>query len=470
MEGRSGMSKIRTFVLDTNVLLHNPEALFDFEEHEVVIPFTVLGEIDEHKKRQDEIGKNARLVNRYLEELRSQGRLSEGVKIRNGRGTIRIELNHVNNSSLPKNIPSLNMNKADNRILAVALGLKYGKVKAQQTTSQDVVLVTKDINLRVRADVCGLDAQDYLKDKVVDYGEMYTGFSQVELTGEQKRELQECKFTALANGQQAFPNQFFVCENGSGNPLVVCYKSGMLVSLDGQTKDASVHKKPKKDWRGSQKKEDNWGIEAKSLEQKMALELLTDASIPVVSIVGGAGTGKTLLSLAVGMDMVVDQGIYDKLIVMRPMVPMGDPIGFIPGSKEEKVDPWMQPIYDNLCYLMRDAENPMEIISHLKDYGALEIGILTYIRGRSIPNQFIICDEAQNMTPLMIKTLVTRVGEGTKIVFTGDPSQIDNPFLDASSNGLSYLVERIKQEEISGHVTLLKSERSKVAEICSQVL
>jgi PhoH-like ATPase len=439
----------KTYVLDTNVLLHNPEALFDFEEHEVVIPFTVLGEVDDHKKRQDEIGKNARIINKHLEELRLCGKLNEGVKIKEGKGIIRIELNHVNNSSLPKSIPSLNMNKADNRILAVALGLKHGKPRS--AVSSNVILVTKDINLRVRADVCGLEAQDYLKDKVVDYGEMYTGFSKIELTAKQIGELQEYKVTTLVEGQSAFPNQFFIYENGSKTPIVACCKSDRLVSLDLSEKS-------------------NWGLESRNIEQRMALELLTDEAIPVVSVVGTAGTGKTILSLAVGLEMVVQQRIYDKLIVLRPMVPMGDPIGFLPGNKEEKVDPWMQPIYDNLCYLMRDCENPMEEINDLKVRGGLEIGVLTYIRGRSIPRQFIICDEAQNMTPLMIKTLVTRVGEGTKIVFTGDPSQIDNPFLDASSNGLSYLVERIKQEEISGHVTLIKGERSKVAEICSQVL
>jgi PhoH-like ATPase len=196
-----------------------------------------------------------------------------------------------------------------------------------------------------------------------------------------------------------------------------------------------------------------------------------DNEIPVVSIVGPAGTGKTLLSLAFGMEAVTEKGLYSKLVVTRPIVPMGNDIGYLPGSKDEKIDPWMKPIYDNLCYLMRNLDgDPMDEVADFKTRGKLEVEVMTYIRGRSIPEQLIICDEAQNLTPPMIKTLVTRVGEGTKIIFTGDPSQIDTPFLDASSNGLSYLVERLKREEISGHITLVKSVRSKVAEVCARAL
>ncbi|MDQ1284295.1 MAG: PhoH-like ATPase [Patescibacteria group bacterium] len=304
------MSKAKIYVLDTNVLLHNPEALFDFQDNEVVIPFVVLGEIDEHKKRQDEIGRNARKVNRYLDDLRSQGSLSEGVSV--GKGIVRIELNNVNNSGLPKNIPSLNMNKPDNRILAVALGLKHGRTK-NQTDARDVILVSKDLNLRVRADVCGIKADDYRKDRV-DYGDMYAGFSMINFSEQQKNELRKLKATNLVAGQKAFPNQFFICETEEDDTLVACFKSGLLVSLDD-------------------KEDDNWGLKPLNVGQRMAQELLMDDAIPVVSIIGPAGTGKTLLSLAVGMEAVVEKRRYDKLVVVRPLVPMGNDIGYLPGSK-----------------------------------------------------------------------------------------------------------------------------------------
>jgi PhoH-like ATPase len=440
------MAKI--YVLDTNVLLHNPEAIFDFEEHEVVIPFVVITELDEQKKRQDEIGRNARRVNKYLDDLRKNGKLADGVAI--GKGRLRIEVNNVKTTSLGgKKLPALNMAKNDNRILNVAISLQNRRRKIHEEESE-VILVSKDLNLRVRADICGVKTEDYRKDKVADYGELYTGFSEITLPEEQIKELEKYKATALPEGFRAYPNQFFACEM-DGCQMILCNKSGILLPL--QYKD-----------------ETNWGLHPLNPEQMMAQELLMDDAIPVVSIVGPAGTGKTLISLAVGMEAVVERRLYNKLIVARPLVPMGNDIGYLPGNKEEKIDPWMRPIYDNLCYLMRDVGNPMDEINDLKTSGGLEIEVLTYIRGRSIPRQFIICDEAQNLTPLMIKTLATRVGEGTKIVFTGDPSQIDTPYLDASSNGLSYLVEKMKTEEISGHITLAKSERSQVAEICARVL
>lgn len=439
-----------TYVLDTNVLLHNPEALFDFKEHEVVLPYVVLGELDEQKKRQDEIGRNARKTSLYLDDLRSLGQLNEGIQV--GEGIIRVEVSNINGSSLPKSVPSLNMNKADNLILATAIrlgcgGNNNGKVRGK---NKEVVLVTKDINLRVRADVCGVRAEDYRKDRI-DCGELYAGFSEIEFTDQQREELERHKLTGLADGQEAHPNEFLV-EKGKGDPLIVCCKNGLLVPVNFDKDDAP------------------WGLMPANLGQNMALELLTDNAISVASIIGRAGTGKTLLSLAVGMEAVIEKQYFKKLIVIRPLVPMGNDIGYLPGTKEEKIDPWMRPIYDNLEFLMRDHRDAAGDIEELKKRGVLEIEIMTYIRGRSIPRQFVICDEAQNMSPLMIKTLTTRMGEGSKIVFTGDPEQIDHPYLDASSNGLSYLVERLKGEEISGHVTLTEGVRSKVAEVCSRLL
>jgi PhoH-like ATPase len=439
----------KTYVLDTNVLLHNPDAIFGFEEHTVIIPFTVITELDEQKKRQDEIGRNARKVNGYLDELREKkGKLADGVSI--GKGTLRVEVNYSTNGSIRgKNIPFLNMSKNDSRILAVAVGLKNRRRKIHEKESE-VILVSKDLNLRVQADICGVRAEDYRKDKVADYGELYTGFSEIALTEEQIQMLEKYKAIVIPEGIKAYPNQFFICKIDE-RQLILRNKNGFLVPLQYS-------------------EESNWGLTPLNLGQMMAQELLMDDDVPVVTIIGQAGTGKTLISLAVGMETVVEKKLYNNLIVMRPIVPMGNDIGYLPGSKDEKIDPWMSPIYDNLCYLMRDADDPMEEINDLKRRGGLEIEVLTYIRGRSIPKQFIICDEAQNLTPLMIKTLGTRVGEGSKIVLTGDPSQIDTPYLDASSNGLSYFVENMKAESVSGHITLLKTERSLVAEVCARVL
>lgn len=438
----------KTFVLDTNVLLHNPEAIFQFEEHTVVIPFVVITELDEQKKRQDEIGRNARKVNNYLDELRKKGKLVDGVSV--GRGMIKVEINNIKNASLNgKRLPALNMSKNDNRILGVAINLQNRKRKIREN-QEEVILVTKDLNLRVRADVCGIKTEDFRKDRVADYGDLYTGFSEIELPENHLEELKKFGAIGFPDGIWAYPNQFLIYKE-EGEQKILCNKSGLLIPLQYA-------------------EETNWGLRPLNLEQKMAQELLMDDAVPVVSIVGPAGTGKTLLSLAVGIESVVEKRQYDKLVVTRPIVPMGSDIGYLPGSKEDKIDPWMKPIYDNLCYLMRDQEDPTDYIGELKQRGGLEIEILTYIRGRSIPRQFIICDEAQNLTPLEVKTLATRVGVGTKIVLTGDPSQIDTPYLDASSNGLSYLVEKMKGQEISGHITLAKSERSKVAEICSQFL
>jgi len=449
----------KTYVLDTNVLLHNPDALFDFADNDIVLPFAVIEEIDDQKKRQDEIGRNARIVNRYLDELRSGGSLGRGVKLDNG-GSVRIEVNNV----APKDVPKFfNLYKADNRILAVAMHLK------KKSPGREVVLVSKDLNVRVKADTYEIKTEDYKKDRV-EFGELYTGYSALELEEYEIEEIAESGFVELKDGVEAYPNHFFVCNRIGASPLIVRHKDGLLFPLKYQDKE-------------------NWGIKPLNFEQMMAQELLMDDEIPVVTIIGKAGTGKTLLSLAVGMERVVNnqdvkcssktkqelrakrtRAQYNKLIVARPTVPMGPDLGYLPGGIDEKIHPWMQPIYDNLCYMMRDCDDPMSDIGDLIKKGGLEIAVLTYIRGRSLPRQFIVCDEAQNMSPGMVKALVTRTGEDTKIVLTGDPEQIDTPFLDASSNGLSYLVERLKKESISGHVTLVKGERSKVAEVCSRVL
>jgi PhoH-like ATPase len=455
----------KTYILDTNILLHNPQALFAFEDNEVVIPLAVVEEIDRQKRRQDEIGRNAREVSRSLDELRGKGSLAEGVPSPGG-GTVRIEVNHGSIDKLPA---GLDWSKSDNRILAVSYQLqREGKI---------VHLVTKDLNLRIKADVIGIPAEDFYKDKV-QFTSLYTGVGTETLTGEQLDSFHRNKKLAMTEGWTAHPNQFFILknsENPSQSALSRHQGDGALVPL--------VH--------GD---EECFGIRARNKEQRFALEVLLNDQIKAVTLVGRAGTGKTLLAIAVGLQKVLDEKFYSRLLITRPMVPVGNDIGFLPGDKEEKLRPWMQPIFDNIEHIFSNAQETKEgrmkvtavgknsrdmdedrskslkIVEHLIERGVLEMEPLTYIRGRSIPRQFIICDEAQNLSPQMIKTIVTRIGEGSKVVFTGDPEQIDHPYLDACSNGLTYFVERFKGEAISGHVTLCKGERSALAELGSRIL
>ncbi len=432
----------KTYVLDTNVLLHNPHAIFAFEENEVVLPFAVIEEIDNQKRRQDEVGKNARTISQILDAMRSQGRLSEGVLLPQG-GMLRIELNHREILEFP---PGLDPDKHDNRILAVAINL------GRDPHREKVVLVTKDLNLRIKADVMDLKAEDFHRDKV-RYDRLYSGMGEIHLTSDEMDAFRANGVMQAPPDETLHPNQMMVLKNTTDPSrfALARHVDGILMALDHA--DAV-----------------NWGIRALNREQKFAVELLLDDSIPVVSLVGCAGTGKTLLALAVGLEKVLEQRAYSRLLVTRPVTAMGEDLGYLPGDKEEKLRPWMQPIFDNLEYLMRDSSDPFQILDELLKRGTLEMEALTYIRGRSIPRHFIICDEAQNLTPHMVKTILTRVGEGTKIVFTGDPEQIDHPYLDASSNGLTHLVEKLKGEKLSGHVTLFKGERSRVAEMGANLL
>jgi len=431
----------KTYILDTNVLLFNPEALFAFEDNDVIIPLAVIEEVDNQKKRQDELGRNARVVSKLLDNLRQQGRLAEGVTLSRG-GRLRVELNH---QDLGEIASGLDLHKFDNRILGVAHYFS-------RSLDEPVILVTKDLNLRIKADVLGIPAEDFHKDKI-NFQEFYSGVSELPLSTEEMNLFFRQGKLPAKEGFQGRPNQFFILKNQI-NPSHSALSRYFQHYFWPLTYGDST----------------NWGIRALNKEQKFALELLLNDHIKVVSLVGNSGTGKTLLALAVGLEKVVEQNCYTRLLITRPVVPVGQDLGYLPGNKEEKLKPWMQPIFDNLEFLSANAPEPFEVINDLKYRGVIELEALTYIRGRSIPKQFIICDEAQNLSPHMIKTLVTRVGKGTKIVFTGDLEQIDHPYLDASSNGLAYLVERMKDEEIVGHVTLRKGERSLVAELGSRLL
>jgi PhoH-like ATPase len=431
----------KTYVLDTNVLLHDPRALFVFEEHRVVIPLAVIEEIDNQKKRQDEIGRNARTVSRILDSMRAGGPLSSGVALPKG-GELMVELNHQEAIVFPK---GLDPHKPDNRILALALNLS-------KENSGPVIVVTKDLNLRIKADVMGIIAEDLHSDKV-DYQGLYQGFCELYVPGEAL--ISFYAGNTLNWDQEPLPNPHEFCilrnsENPSQSALCRYFNKTLQPLRNGETA--------------------TWGISGRNKEQKFAMELLLDDTIPLVTLVGSAGTGKTLLALAVGLHKVIEERIYDRFLIMRPVVPMGDDLGYLPGTKEEKLRPWMQPIYDNLDFLFRGCSDSKHLLDDFLRQGTIEMETLTHIRGRSIPNQFILCDEAQNLSPNMVKALVTRIGEGTKLILTGDPEQIDHPYLDADSNGLTYLVEKLKAEKISGHVMLTKGERSRVAELAARLL
>ncbi len=441
---------MKTYVLDTNVLLHNPTALFTFQDNNLVLPLAVIEEIDDLKRRQDEIGRNARQVSRELDDLRAGGSLSRGVALPGG-GTLRIEMN---NSRPAQGFPDvLETGKADNRILCLAWNL-------EQEADQPVILVSKDLNLRLKADVLGIATEDFRNDKV-DFLTLYKGARDLELGAEEIEVFYREGGLPLSRKRRVHPNQFVVLKCREKPSL-----SALARCLDGSLRPLSLAEAG------------CMGIKPRNKEQRFALELLLDDAVKVVTLAGNAGTGKTLLALAAGLEKVLEQKAYNKLLVSRPVVPMGNDLGYLPGEKDDKLRPWMQPIYDNLAYLFREQTPPMSrrgagsfgAEEYIISQGLLEMEALTYMRGRSIPRQFIICDEAQNLTPHMIKTLITRVGEGSKIVFTGDPEQIDHPYLDASSNGLSLLVERMKPEEMAGHVTLIKGERSEVAELGARVL
>lgn len=438
---------MKTFVLDTNVLLHDPHALFRFEENTILIPITVIEEIDRFKKDMNETGRNARQVSRILDELRQKGCLSAGITLDSG-GSLRVAL--LNNEML-RNIPSeLSDQKSDNRILAVALEVK------KTAEQMPVILVTKDTNLRIKADAVGLDAQDYESDKV-DISELYSGFSEFDVSPETVDRFYGQGWVDSA--EALLPNQYVVMRD-AGNPS----HSALAKYVSAQNKLVPVIKTGK---------EGVWSIHPRNREQTCALDALLDDSIKIVTLVGKAGTGKTLLAIAAGLHKTAEENVYNRLLVSRPVFPMGKDLGFLPGDIEEKLAPWMQPIFDNVELLLSGHEAEKR---HSKGYrelmamGIMEIEPLTYIRGRSIPNQFLIVDEAQNLTPHEIKTIVTRAGEGTKVVLTGDPYQIDNPYVDSSSNGLTYLVERFKGQEISAHITMMKGERSALAELAANLL
>jgi PhoH-like ATPase len=433
----------KVFVLDTNVLLHDPMAIFRFEDNDVVLPITIIEELDRFKKDTADTGRNARYVSRTLDDLRRKGSLVQGIPLEQG-GYLKVALCH--RDTLLQLPAELEGDQGDNAILAVAMEYRHHY-------DLPVVLVSKDTNLRIKADALGLVAEDYETDKV-NIDDLYTGTLDVMVSAATMSQLFGEGYLQL--DIPLYPNQAITLIDES-NPAhtalaFVRGDSGKLVPLT-KLSHAGVSR-----------------VQPRNREQRFAFELLLQDSISLVTLVGKAGTGKTLLAIAAGVQKVADERLYSRLLIARPIVPLGRDIGYLPGDLTEKLNPWMQPLYDNfdLIFGTQDLRGRPDHWrrghEEMIDQGLLQIEPLTYIRGRSIPRQFLIVDEAQNLTPHEVKTILTRAGEGTKIILTGDPDQIDNPYVDAASNGLTYVVERFKDEALAGHVTLTKGERSELAE------
>lgn len=427
---------LKNYILDTNVLIHDPNSVFSFEDNNIIIPLPVIEEIDKLKRHPNEIGRNAREVARILDNLRTKGNISKGIKLENG-GTLKILLLKDSGGKMPK---FLSDTYADNWIIEYSLNIL-------KNSDLPTYLVTKDINLRIKAEVLGIPAQDYLKDKI-DPTELFSGCTEIKNKPELARKLKEGASLTLSEAglEDIRPNEFIDIDGVYGRYIKKIDKIVPIkYSLNSQ-------------W---------WGISPRNREQLFAFELLMDDSVKLVTLIGPAGTGKTLLSITTGLTKVIDQKVYKKLIVTKPVVPVGKEIGFLPGDVEEKMMPWVQPIFDNLEFLFRSKDfTPKDFLKK----GVIEIVALSLVRGRSIPDQFIIIDEAQNLTPHEVKTIITRVGENSKIVLIGDPSQIDNPYLDSMSNGLVYVAKKFFNESISGHLSLIKGERSLLASRAIELL
>ncbi|MBK7537816.1 MAG: PhoH family protein [Myxococcales bacterium] len=435
---------MKNYVLDTNVLLHDARAIYAFADNNVIIPIYVIEEIDTFKKDQSELGRNARQVARLLDQYRSDGGLSKAQPIDTG-GTVRVALS----KSPPKN-PSYDSRSMDQRILELALEVR------DADRERPTILVTKDVNMRVRGDALGLATVDFEPERI-SLDELYPGSRELTVgPGVIEQFYTEGSLEPAALGEPVHANEYLLLKDEAGKSALGRYDK-TAGRLNGVKK----------------LREGVWGIRPRNKEQHFALDLLLNDDIKLVTLVGKAGTGKTLLAIAAGLQKVTDEQVFSKLLVSRPIFPLGRDIGYLPGDIEEKLNPWMQPIYDNLELLLglnKTDKQDGRSYAELVDLGFVEIEPLTYIRGRSLPNVFMIVDEAQNLTPHEVKTIITRAGEGTKIVLTGDPYQIDHPYLDSSNNGLTTVAERFKDEAIAGHIILTKGERSQLAELATQIL
>lgn len=429
----------KNFVLDTNVLLIDPEAVLKFPRHHVTIPVTVLEELDKMKRLPNDLGKNSRAAFRLLASLHTLGKgdLHHGVLLENG-ATVRVQLEMKRDAS-----PEFSLEINDNRIIMTAFLL--------QEKGDAVVFVSKDFAARIKAEAIGLQAQDYQNLKYA-YEEIYKGIRKIE-TSKHDIDVFYKDGSIRLPQLQGRPNEYYLLNSPEHSSAVGKYNP-IQESIEPLLKIPNI-----------------WGLKPRNVEQRCAVDLLLRDDIKLVTLIGQAGTGKTLIALACGMRKVFDEGLYSRILVSRPIVPLGRDIGYLPGTKEEKLFNWMQPIYDNLEFLCDSSGNePNDTLRWVMESKKIEMEAVTYIRGRSLPKMYIIVDEAQNLTPHEVKTIISRAGEGTKVVLTGDPTQIDNPYLDKDSNGLTYTVGRFNDHKVYGHIFLEKTERSELAALAAEIL
>ncbi len=436
---------MKNYILDTNVLLHDPNSLLNFQENNVFVPIEVIEEIDRFKRESSELGQHARMVSRMMDGFRETGSLSEGVKLPNG-GRLRIVFKDNNGNGHGR--PAIS-NTVDSKIVSCALDVQAADKNIH------TVLVTKDINLRIKADASGLPAEDYETD-LVNISELYTGMTEKAVSPEVMAKFRANEELELDASMRYSPSEYCTLID-EVNP-----KRTALTKVDPTGKKLL----PIIDVR-----EGVWGIKPRNREQHFAFDALLDDRIKIVTLMGKAGTGKTLMAMAAGLKRTIMDREFRRVIVARPTISMGKEIGFLPGTLEEKLNPWMQPIHDAL-ELLSDLNmgNEHRRSGDLMRSGSIVVEALSFIRGRSIANQFMIIDEAQNLTPLEVKTIITRAGEGTKIILTGDPYQIDNPYVDSASNGFNYIVSRFRPHAIAAHIELQKGERSELAELAANIL
>jgi PhoH-like ATPase len=440
---KAGDELTKTLILDTNVYLTEAQSLFSFGRSDIGVPTIVLDEIDRHKHRQDIAGLNARTMNRVLDKLREKGSLFTGVPLGSGKGRVfAVQYD-------PRYMPAgMEAEDSDNKIIATALRLKI--------EGHDIAVISRDLNMRVKCDSFGIECYDYQPQQAVkSVDNLFDGAAEIIVEDDIIEKFYNDIEVCLPQQKiKLYPNHYLVLKSEKDEK-----KSAICRFKDYNTPLRKVHTY-----------RDIWGLSANNKEQKYAMDLLFDSSIQIISLTGQAGTGKTLIAAACGLEQVLNssklQGGYDKLIVTRPVQPMGRDIGFLPGTLAEKMMPWIAPLRDNLEYLFGDKT----ALDMQMEQGIIEIEAMTYIRGRSISNAFMIVDEAQNLTAHELKTIITRVGHGTKLVLTGDIQQIDNSYVDSISNGLTHAVEKFKEYNISGHVTLYKGERSKLATLAAEIL
>ncbi len=435
----------KNFVLDTNVLLHDHKCIFNFEENDIFIPIVVLEELDKFKKGNEEINYNAREFARQLDKYTDKDFFENGAQLGPDLGRLSI----IVNSSLNKRVKeAFREDKPDHRILSAAIEV------AEQHKNMRTILVTKDINLRMKARALGIETEDYTNDKVKS-DDLFENEHRT-ITG-----ITPDIIDAIYSSKKGIPveqigvklrtNECFVLDSGNSSVLA------RYVTADGIVRKVT--------------KEKNFGIEPRNAEQAFAFDLLNDDRVKLLAITGKAGTGKTLLALAGALKQ---HGMYKQILLARPIVSLSNKdLGFLPGDEKQKIAPYMQPLFDNLNVIKRQfslESNDYRTLQEMQAGGSLVIEALAYIRGRSLSDTFCIIDEAQNLTPHEIKTIITRAAEGTKMVFTGDVYQIDSPYLDTQSNGLAYMIDRMQGQEIFGHVNLVKGERSKLSELASNLL